>query len=300
MKNRILLVLLIGALGSQVLQAQPELRPVHHFIPTGISTAYFGPNAFPVPDFFPGRPAEHLRIEAAGDFFKGFIADGTDYTWNPYLFIEIPLFTHRASLSVWTDTHEFYHFSDAVAEARQVMETGPITGSDSGDIYVGTNILVLEEKGWWIPDIMLRAVMKTASGDDFGRARHYDCPGYYFDAVVSKSYLFPEGNFFRSVRASLDLGFVCWQTDNGRQNDAFMVGLVASVDTRPVRLTAQWGGYSGWEKRGDHPRSVKARLDIHAGRHFDVFFYFQQGLRDWPFTQYRAGLTYYLQRNARP
>ena len=34
---------------------------------TGIAPAYFGPNAFPVPEMLDGRVQNHLRLEIAGD-----------------------------------------------------------------------------------------------------------------------------------------------------------------------------------------------------------------------------------------
>ena len=64
------------------------------------------------------------------------------------------------------------------------------------------------------------------------------------------------------------------------------------VDTSLARLSAQWGGYCGWEGDGDSPCVVKLRLDIHASRHFEPFFYFQRGLKDWPFTHFRLGIAY--------
>ena len=40
--------------------------------PTGIAPAYFGPNAFPVPEMTDGRTNSHLRLEAAADSYLGY------------------------------------------------------------------------------------------------------------------------------------------------------------------------------------------------------------------------------------
>ncbi len=272
-----------------LLRAQTPVRTADLSVPSKIAPAYFGPNAFPVPDGLFMRPSPTLRAEVAGNYFKGHLADGQDHTWAPSIYVEVPLWTHRVSLSVYGQVHEWYQMSPSVAEARRLSPEQAGTGNDSGDLYFATNILVLEEKGWR-PDIMIRGALKTASGDHFGRARHYDAPGYHFDLIASKSYTFPEGSFVRKLQGGLNFGWLYWQTDNGRQNDARLYGVIGMVDTLIARLSAQWGSYWGWERDGDTPSVMKIRLDAHISRHFEAFFYFQHGFRDWPFTQYRLGL----------
>ncbi len=290
---RLPFVLLLLLLPGLFLGAQVPIRQADLNVHTQIAPAYFGPNAFPVPDAFPTHPSRELRAELAGDYYRGHLADGQDYTWDPLVYVEIPLWSKRVSMAFWGPIREWYSMSEAVAEARRVPEGGAGTGNDTGDLYVATYVNLLEEKGC-LPEATFRAVLKTAAGDDYGRARHYDAPGYYFDLLLSKSYTFPSGSFFRTLQAGLDVGFLYWQTDNGRQNDAHLYGIMGQVDTRAARLTAQWGGYCGWEADGDSPAVVKLRLDIHASPHLEPFFYFQQGLKDWPFTHFRLGLCYSL------
>ena len=288
-------MLLIGLLlfPGLLLRAQTPIRPADLDIPTKIAPAYFGPNAFLVPDAFPTHPSPVLRVEVAGDFYKGRLADGKDYTWDPLVYVEIPVWSKRVSMAFWGPIREWYKMSVPVAEARRLPAERAGSGTDTGDLYVATFVNLLEERRW-LPEATFRAVLKTAAGDDFYRARHYDAPGYYFDMLVSKSLTFPMGFLLRKVQLGVDFGWLYWQTDNGRQNDARLFGVMGLVDTRWARLSAQWGGYFGWEHDGDSPHVVKFRLDIHAFRHFEPYIYFQQGLKDWPFTHLRIGIAYNL------
>ncbi len=294
MTYRHAIVLLLGMLLSgSFLKAQTPIEQADISTKTKIAPAYFGPNAFPVPDAFPVRPSGTLRVEVAGDYYRGHLADGEDYTWDPLVLVEIPLWSKRVSMSFWGPIREWYKMSVPVAEARRLPAERAGEGNDTGDLYIATNVNLLQERRW-IPEVMVRAVLKTAAGDDYGRARHYDSGGYYFDVIISKSRQFAPGHFLRSVRAGVDLGFLYWQTDNGRQNDAHMYGIMGELDTRLLSLTGQWGGYSGWEHDGDAPIVVKLRVGLHAFRHFEPYFYYQQGLHDWPFTHYRIGISYKL------
>ena len=287
MKN-LRFILLVGLLlPGMLLRGQVPIRQADLTVTTKIAPAYFGPNAFPT------HPSPTLRVEVAGDYYKGHLADGKDYTWDPLVYVEIPVWSKRVSMAFWGPVREWYSMSVPVAEARRLTPERAGTGNDTGDLYVATYVNLLEEKRW-LPEATFRAVLKTAAGDDFGRARHYDSPGYYFDLLLSKSYTFPEGSFVKKLQGGLDVGWLYWQTDNGRQNDARLFGVMGAVDSRWARLTAQWGGYYGWEHDGDRPSVVKMRLDIHAGRNLEPFIYFQHGLRDWPFTHLRLGIAYNL------
>ena len=99
---------------------------------------------------------------------------------------------------------------------------------------------------------------------------------------------------------SATAGFVCWQTDRGRQNDAWLLGMKLSWSNPRVSCSAEYGQYNGWEKNrqaesgtesGDCPMALKSRIELHFGS-FSPFIYMQYGLRDWPFTQLRLGLAW--------
>ena len=97
----------------------------------------------------------------------------------------------------------------------------------------------------------------------------------------------------RVARIALSGGFLCWQTDNGRQNDAVMYGALASLAAGPVMLKVQYGGYVGWERDGDCPMTLRADLGWSFGD-FIIKTGWQSGFRDWPFNQFRVGLEYRL------
>jgi hypothetical protein len=131
--------------------------------------------------------------------------------------------------------------------------------------------------------------MKTASGEQFNRRRHYDCPGYFFDLAIGQSISLKQ----MELRFAGSVGFLCWQTTDARQNDAVMYGLQAKLIHRHFSAQAEWGGYVGWEQYGDAPMVIKLRT---AGmiNGFEPFLQYQYGIKDYPFHQLRVGLVYYF------
>ena len=264
--------------------------------PTGIAPAYFGPNAFPVPDMLDGRTQSHLRLEIAGDGYLGY---EKDWTADVFARVHIPLFTERVNLTLWMPVQEWYAMTPERQRTCRLQDTVPMTGHEAGDVYVSTDIQVWKARKW-SPDVMLRAAIKTASGGSFEKARYYDNPGYFFDLSVGKSLYFGAGKQFPyadSADAKVELrfagsaGLLCWQTDNGRQNDAVMYGLQMLLRSEYVSLRAVWSGYVGWENDGDRPMVVKARLAGHA-KGFEPFAEYQYGIKDYPFHMVRVGLAY--------
>lgn len=256
--------------------------------PTGIAPAYFGPNALPVIDMLDGRTQNTLNVELAGEgYFK---VQGTKYnvqgaknnTVDIFARVCVPLFTRWANLSIWMPVYGWYNQYDG-------------KGSGAGDVYIATDIQVLHnewfktEKAKYIPQMTLRLGMKTASGEQFERRRHYDCPAYFFDAAIG--YSIPMKDL--ELRFAGSAGFLCWQTDNGRQNDAVMYGLQARLQHEYFSIQATWGGYVGWERNGDAPMTVKARMAGHV-KGFEPYVQYQYGIKDYPFHQVRVGLVYHI------
>jgi hypothetical protein len=138
--------------------------------------------------------------------------------------------------------------------------------------------------------MVLRAALKSASGNSFGTARMYDAPGYFFDLSVGRN--IKESADGKTVfRVALTAGFLCWQTANGRQNDAVMYGALASLKTGPFKAEVNYGGYVGWEQKGDRPMTLKTKLAWSFGR-CSLNAMYQVGFMDWPFHQIRLGATY--------
>ena len=261
-----------------------------------ISPLHFGPNAFPVPEMLDGRVSETLKAEIAVDEYRGYAGDRTT---DIFAKIQIPLFTRRVNLSVWMPVCEWYEMTAARQRECFLQDTAAIRGYGFGDVYVTTDIQVLRARKWW-PDITLRAAMKTASGEQYERARHYDDPGYFFDAAIGKSmYISKDRSVSAERKQDSDwelriagmTGFLCWQTVTARQNDAYQYGVQMLVRQHYFSARVTWSGYSGWQKNGDRPMIVKGELRGYFNG-WEPFVAYQYGIRDYPFHQVRAGVAY--------
>lgn len=252
------------------------------------ATAFFGPNAFPVPDPLTGRVQENLRIEVAADGY--FATDDKGKTADVFARAQVPLYTRYVNISLWMPVHEWYDWTDP--------------GHGTGDVYISGDIQVLSEHfrcfadrraRLYVPDIALRVGLKTASGEQVDRRRHYDDPAYWFDASIGRSIYRGDWEF----RLSGTAGFLCWQTYEHQQNDAFYYGLTGEICHRYVGLRCGWQGYSGW-RTGDKPMTLMAVLTGHIpvghGRRqmLEPFVRYQYGIRDYPYHQIRVGLAYSL------
>lgn len=261
--------------------------------PTWVAPAFFGPNAFQIPDMLDGTVSDKLRLELSGEYFAPSSTTrltgegwGAMNGWTAGLNLRatIPLWTDRVNLVIWMPM-EWY-------------DDGYYRGFECGDAYVSTDFQVLKERKY-CPAISIRAALKSASGGSYNKRRYYDDPGYFFDLAIGKSFYFggagegePKG-FFEDLRLAASAGFLCWQTADGRQNDAVMYGVQAKLTTKYFVLSETFGGYVGWERCGDAPMSLKTQINGRIGA-FEPFFLYQYGLCDWPFHQFRLGLVYNL------
>ena len=275
-------------LTSGVVSAQTSLGLSDMSEPTKIAPAYFGPNAFPVPEMSDGTTSARWKAEIFTDHFFGTMSDWRDdYTADIFARLTIPLFSPRVNLVLWGPLYEFFHSGPSVNTYRRLAFPGNIDYHTPGDIYVSTDFQTLVQSKHGL-DMTMRATLKSASGDRYEYARYYDSPGYFFDASFGREFLFSD---IMSLRVALSGGFLCWQTDNGRQNDAVMYGVLASLETGPVVLTSHFGGYVGWEQDGDAPMTVRVDAKWGIGD-FAVGVGWQMGLVDWPFHQFRMGVEY--------
>ena len=250
---------------------------VYAFTPTGVAPAFFGPNALPVIDMSDGLTSSQLRVELAADGYFGYNGDKTA---DLFARVRVPLFTRWANLVVWMPVYEWYSQADG-------------TGSGAGDVYISTNIQVLHNEWFksanakYIPQMTVRVGVKTASGEQFQRKRHFDSPGYFFDLAIGQT--IPANQV--SLRFAGSVGFLCWQTAEARQNDAVMYGLQARLNHEYFSAQVEWGGYVGWERYGDAPMSLKVRAAGHI-KGFEPFVQYQWGIKDYPYHQIRVGLAY--------
>ena len=287
-----ILLLICTSASALVPVDKPNLRD-----DTGIAPLYFGPNAFPVPEMLDGRVQNHLRVEVAGDGYFGFQGDKTA---DAYARVYVPLFTDRVNLTIWMPVMEWYDMTPERMATCRIADSLARRGHGAGDAYFSTDIQILRDRKW-APDIALRAACKSASGGQYELARYYDCPGYFMDLSLGKSwYLGNKEKWLEGDKAKRDVvelrvagsaGFLCWQTDNGRQNDAVMYGLQMLVKSHYVSLRTSWSGYVGWEDMGDRPMIIKGRLCGHA-KGFEPYVEYQYGIKDYPFHMVRVGLAY--------
>ena len=103
------------------------------------STAWFGPNANPVPEFTDARIPTKTTISLMGDYYFGY----GDQTKNGYVKVEIPLVSERVSLKIWSTVLEHYNTTEEIMQLRGSTAT---SGSENGDLYVQTRISLFSEQ----------------------------------------------------------------------------------------------------------------------------------------------------------
>ena len=297
MLKRLLIFLVLLLSGVSAMNAQTPVLQPDLGVPSLVAPAYFGPNAFPVPDMTDGTTSDKLKVELALD---GFVCHSTssmidDVTSDIFAKLTVPLFTDRVNLVVWMPVIETFRSGPQINALRRIQNPDRwITGVDSGDAYVSTDILILDEEKRGC-GLVLRAALKSASGNSFSTARVYDAPGYFFDVSLGRN-VYVSSNNKTIFRTAVSAGFLCWQTANGRQNDAVMYGILASLKTGPLKAEVNYGGYVGWESKGDRPMTLKTMLSWSVGR-FSINAMYQAGFVDWPFHQVRLGAAYEIPLN---
>ena len=235
-----------------------------------------------------GTTSARWKAELYSEHFFGTLGErGDDYTTDIYARLTVPLFSPRVNLVIYGPLYEFFHSGPSVHPLRRLPYKEDVDYHTPGDIYISTEIQALLQERHGL-DMALRAVLKTATGDRYEYARYYDSPGYFFDAAFARSFAVSD---LISFRVALSSGFLCWQTDNGRQNDAVMYGASACVNVGSVMLEAQYGGYVGWEQDGDAPMSMRVDAAWAIGD-FSLKAGWHMGFHDWPFHQLRFGLEY--------
>ena len=287
LSKHLVVVLALFALGRAT--AQVDIVRPNFGVPTKIAPAYFGPNAFPVPDMLDGRTSSELRLELYGDCFLGTLTDcvADDITADLFAKLTIPLFTSKVNLAVWLPIFEYFNTSSEVNELRRLHYEGDLQGFDSGDLYVSTDVRILSQEKHHI-DMTGRAVLKTASANEFDKGRYYDAPGYFFDVAFGRGFKLGTDS---TLRVALSGGFLCWQTENGRQNDAAMYGALLAYSYKGLTIDASCGGYIGWERDGDAPMTFKGNMSYRIGN-LSLRAGYQVGFRDWPYHQIRVGVAY--------
>ena len=264
---------------------------------TPYSTAWFGPNANPVPEFTDATIPAKTTITLTGDYYFGH----GDQTENGYAKIEFPLIPERVSFKVWSTILEHYQVTDQVSAQRAMLD-GNTSGKANGDIYFQTRILLLKETNN-APDIILNTTLKTASGTYQQYRRYFNTPGYYFDAEIGKS-LHTQSSFISEIRAVVNVGFMCWETERqSTQDDAPMYGGKIIIGNSDWKLENTLSGYWGWMHTnvrygadyGDAPMVYAAKI-TKLTKNINYFAQYQYGIYDFPYQQIRLGISFTIDK----
>lgn len=251
------------------------------------TSAFFGPNALPIPETFDGRiPTKH-QAEVSADVFWGY-GDQTQSLSTRFVYAVLP---GRLSLSGWGVLAEHYRTSLAVRDLRASQVENPQETLLVGDFYLSTLIGLLQEKRWQ-PDLNLEIVLKTSSSKTSASARYFDTPGYYFNLTAGKSLHF-NNTFLEELRLVGNYGFLCYQLNQEHQNDAPLFGGKFLLTSGKWVLEGGLYGYSGWLDQGDKPLVARGKLNFRQGPAI-LFLQYQQSLRDYPFMRLQTGICFDL------
>ena len=244
-----------------------------------VSPAYFGPNALSVPAINNGSADSVLSLGATANFHfsKG------DNTQNIMLYGNYTTKNNSISIDAQFVPYEQYQLSHQMKTKRKVYYQDYYRKKTVGDVIVNTSFQVfprLREK----IELAMRIGIRMPSGGALGAARYADVPAYWIDAGAG----LPFHN--RNWKWISMLGFLVWQTnsDNLRQNDAFLFGTGAEFNKNGFRLQAYGAGYVGYKNNGDKP--IVARLNLEKKKSQMVYiFRLQQGFHDFSYLSVETG-----------
>jgi hypothetical protein len=267
------------------------------FTQTPYSTAWFGPNANPVPEFTDARIPAKTTISLMADYYFGY----GDQTKNGYIKVEFPLLPERVSFKIWSTVLENYQVTPELNASRSMLNVNT-SGQANGDIYFQTRIRLLKETKN-TPSLILNSTLKTASGTNSEQRRYFDTPGYYFDLEAGKSF-YTNSKFINEIRLVANAGFMCWEIDRvSTQDDAPMYGAKLIVGNPTWKLENTLSGYWGWmhtnrnfgSNYGDAPMVYATKFSIMT-KNIDYFAQYQYGITDFPYHQIRVGVSFTLEK----
>lgn len=251
------------------------------------TSAFFGPNALPVPELYDGRLPMNHQAEISTDVFWGY-GDQTQSLSTRLVYAAIP---GRLTLNVWGVLAEHYQTSMAVRDLRASQVENAEETLLIGDLYLSTNLALLREQRLQ-PDLNLEIVLKTSASKTSSSARYFDTPGYYFNLTAGKSLHFKHA-FIDELRLVGNFGFLCYQLNSEFQNDAPLFGGKLLLKHDQWLLEGGIHGYSGWLDQGDRPLLLRGKLAYQSGP-FQLFLQYQHALRDYPFRRLQTGICFDL------
>ncbi|TXC76257.1 hypothetical protein [Luteibaculum oceani] len=249
-----------------------------------VSPNFFGPNALPVPEIHQGTLPSAASFTASINqhFGRG------NSTTNPFFSFQTPLYSKKVGLEISMVPIEYFKMDTITRDERRVRDRDG-KGWTAGDVHISTQIKLLDANDRR-PDISLLIHLKTASGGGLGAARYTDTPGYHFAFSVGKTSN-PVSKSLQSYRWYSIVGFMAYQTyrTDYRQNDALIYGVGNQIQTKSLNLQTELGGYFGYINNGDRPLLLRIKLEGKLGNWKKVFFQFQQGLHDFPYSSITIG-----------
>jgi hypothetical protein len=245
-----------------------------------------GPNALPVSEIKNGMVFPDAYIEGALDFH---LSKGDD-TQDLYGKFYYPMLKCKVALQVDAVIVEHYRTDEETRDER-FARTFHTNGWTVGDIYFRVLVQLLKDRGK-MPDILLSANFKTASGGKLEDARYTDTPGYSFDLSFGRSYN-SKRNENINFRPYLMLGFYVWQTYSVKhfQNDAILFGGGLDLNIKNLLVANQLGGYAGYIGNGDKPLVYRLQILLQQQK-FNYKIAFQQGLHDFKYSSFRISVAY--------
>lgn len=295
-RRKSLIILLLTLMTSTVVGLEPPSwwKSIHQYDPNkswyqymSYTSAFFGPNALPVPELYDGRlPMKH-QAEVSTDVFWGY-GDQTQSLSTRLSYAAIP---GRLTLSFWGVLAEHYRTTTAVRDLRASQVLDAEETLLIGDLYLSTEMALLRENRWK-PDLNLGIVLKTSASKTSSSARYFDTPGYYFNLTAGKSFYFRHA-FLDELRLVGNYGFLCYQLNSEFQNDAPLFG--AKLQLKRQQWTFEGGihGYSGWLDQGDKPLLLRGKLAFKSGA-TQLFLQYQEALRDYPYRRIQTGIGFDL------
>lgn len=252
-----------------------------------MSPAYFGPNAFPIPEVNTGLLKSKFELETA---LEGHY-NAHEQTQNLLTKVFIPLLKDKVGLQISIVPFEVFSYDTLIRDQR-FSRNYEGKGTASGDLYIGTQIQLLKNHNFW-PDLLLGLNLRTASGNEFGSARFADSPGYYFDLGAGKNFQFESFPSY-SIRIYAMLGFYVWQTNlaDHMQDDAILYGGGIKLAYKSIDISNEISGFQGYLNNGDKPMVYRFRLQSKMNKSINYSFQFQHGFTDYNFRSFRFSLIY--------